>query len=98
MPCSDSASPAALSCLATPQRAPQRIDHAGNPGRKADDDYRKDPSQDKAPILGKGLQLVLQQRKGEGADDRAEKTGKAAEHSHEDKLAGMRPIDDLRIG
>ena len=44
------------------------------------------------------LQLVLQQRVGERADDGPEEIGKAAEHGHEHELAGMRPVHQLGIG
>ena len=54
--------------------------------------------QHEAPILRDRLQLVLQQREREGADDGAEEAGEAAEHGHEHEMARVRPMHELRVG
>ena len=66
------------------------------PPGKRDHDQRQDGAENEAPVLRERLQLILQQREGERADDRAEEIGEAAEHRHEDEVAGMRPVHQLR--
>ena len=78
--------------------APQVGGQSGNALRKADDDQRQNGAEHEAPILGQRLQLVLQQRERERADDRPEEIREAAEHRHEHELARLRPIDQLGIG
>ena len=80
------------------RRSPQIVRQAGDPAGKADHDERQDGAENEAPILRQRLQLVLQQRECQGADDRPEEVGEAAEHRHEHELAGLRPVDQLRIG
>ena len=68
------------------------------PPGEADDDQRQDGAENEPPVLRQRLQLVLQQRERERADDRPEEIGEAAEHGHEHELAGLRPVHQLRIG
>ncbi len=70
----------------------------GEAAGKADDDERQDGAEHEAPILRERLQLILQQRERERADDRAEEIGEAAEHRHEHEMARVRPVDQLGIG
>ena len=72
--------------------------NAGKPAREEDHHGGQDGAQHEAPILGDGLQLVLQQRERQRADDGAEEAREAAEHGHEHEVARVRPVHQLGIG
>ena len=82
----------------SPGSADDAQSQARQPAREEDDDGGENGAQHEAPILGVGLQLVLQQRERECADDGAEEAGEAAQHGHEHEVARVRPVDELRVG
>ena len=68
------------------------------PSGEASANSQDDRREQQPPAFGDGAQLVLQHDEGDGAPERAEELVHAAQHGHQQRVAGVLPTQVVGVG
>src|SRR5215472_9873859 len=72
------------------------LDRAHDAGWQHEDEHEQDHSEQQLPVGGESDRVGLQEVERNGAHDRSDESAEAAQHGHEDDLAGESPDQDVR--